>query len=205
MDDIFEIIVHYGTNVLELGHCDRDHVSLIRILHVGKEMHSEDLDPLKEVYTVCVQLHWSYEVREVHNDIQLLDVFELFRRHNTYRIVFEVERTPYVPLPPEGSSSTPNVNDGVLDVDEVKSLSDLHEDGLDGLDDILFSDGGGNGDSKGNRVEEEFDDEVIEMNVGEEYENVKLMEVYESNDDDVFYSDSEDESPEARISRMVRG
>ncbi|KAH7573654.1 hypothetical protein JRO89_XS03G0187500 [Xanthoceras sorbifolium] len=62
------------------------------------------------------------------------------------------------------------------DVDEVKSLSDLHKDSLDGLDDNLFVDSG-----------------------GEEYENVKLLEEYESNDDDVFYSDSEDESPEARI------
>ncbi|KAH7571311.1 hypothetical protein JRO89_XS04G0019100 [Xanthoceras sorbifolium] len=85
------------------------------------------------------------------------------------------------------------------DVDEVKSLSDLHEEGLDGLDDNLFVDSGGNGDSESNRVEEEFGDEVIEMNVGEEYENVKLLEEYESNDDDVFYSDSEDENPEARI------
>ncbi|KAL5836708.1 hypothetical protein ACOSQ3_013877 [Xanthoceras sorbifolium] len=50
------------------------------------------------------------------------------------------------------------------DVDEVKSLSDLHEEGLDGLDDNLFVDSGGNGDSESNRVEEEFGDEVIEMN-----------------------------------------
>ncbi|KAL5769612.1 hypothetical protein ACOSP7_013766 [Xanthoceras sorbifolium] len=50
------------------------------------------------------------------------------------------------------------------DVDELKSLSDLHEDGLDGLDDNLFVDSEGNGDSESNRVEEEFGDEVIEMN-----------------------------------------
>ncbi|KAL5849599.1 hypothetical protein ACOSQ3_007646 [Xanthoceras sorbifolium] len=49
------------------------------------------------------------------------------------------------------------------DVDEVKSLSDLHKDSLDGLDDNLFVDSGGNGDSESNRVEEEFGNEVIEM------------------------------------------
>ncbi|KAL5777094.1 hypothetical protein ACOSP7_010020 [Xanthoceras sorbifolium] len=62
------------------------------------------------------------------------------------------------------------------DVDEVKSLSDLHEGSLDGLDGNLFGDSGGNGDSESNRVEEEFDNEVIEMNAGEEYKNVKLLE-----------------------------
>ncbi|KAL5844191.1 hypothetical protein ACOSQ4_010149 [Xanthoceras sorbifolium] len=91
------------------------------------------------------------------------------------------------------------------DVDEVKSLSDLHEGSLDGLDGNLFGDSGGNGDSESNRVEEEFDNEVIEMNAGEEYKNVKLLEGYESNDNDVFYNDSENESSEAKISRMVRG
>ncbi|KAL5780913.1 hypothetical protein ACOSQ2_011650 [Xanthoceras sorbifolium] len=39
-----------------------------------------------------------------------------------------------------------------LDVDEVKCLSDLHEDGLDGLDNNLFVDSGGNGDRESNRV-----------------------------------------------------
>ncbi|KAL5846684.1 hypothetical protein ACOSQ3_010208 [Xanthoceras sorbifolium] len=102
-------------------------------------------------------------------------------------------------LSPNKLTVTRNGRYFLVGFDEVKSLSDLHEYGLDGLDDNLFVDSGSNGDSESNRVEEEFGNEVIKMNVGEEYENVKLLEEYESNDNDVFYSDSEDESPEARI------
>ncbi|KAH7567830.1 hypothetical protein JRO89_XS07G0160300 [Xanthoceras sorbifolium] len=114
---------------------------------------------------------------------------------------FEEYKSVFIIFPLEFSYQ-PNIGNGRyfrVGFDEVKSLSDLHEDGLDGLDDNLFVDSGSNGDSESNRVEEEFGNEVIKMNVGEEYENVKLLEEYESNDNDVFYSDSEDESPEARI------
>ncbi|KAL5803156.1 hypothetical protein ACOSQ4_031461 [Xanthoceras sorbifolium] len=38
----FEIIVHFGTNIVELGYCDADHISIITLLHSGYQSREND-------------------------------------------------------------------------------------------------------------------------------------------------------------------
>ncbi|KAH7576985.1 hypothetical protein JRO89_XS01G0187100 [Xanthoceras sorbifolium] len=104
----FEVMVNFGTNVLELGRCDTDHTSIITLLHAMKESFTYNNDHSKEDYIVCVQLSWYNE------------------RHRCDRMMFEVKHKPYVPLPPEGSTST-NVGHVVKEELETLSWSQLEE------------------------------------------------------------------------------
>ncbi|KAL5810467.1 hypothetical protein ACOSQ4_027035 [Xanthoceras sorbifolium] len=129
----FEIIVQFGTNTVELGYCDADYISIITLLHcmskktIGKE------DVPKEQFCVFVILPWCNDVVEVKNDNELVNVFSMFREHGCSRIVFEIDYQPYVPLPPEGSSCTPNAVDPEVLIDEYEGLD------VDDLDENYFT------------------------------------------------------------------
>ncbi|KAL5786358.1 hypothetical protein ACOSQ2_008750 [Xanthoceras sorbifolium] len=85
----FEIVVHFGTNVLELGRCDANHISIITLLHAMNESYTGNRDHPKEDYNVCVQVPWCNERLEVRNDSEIMNVFELFNKHRCDRIVFD--------------------------------------------------------------------------------------------------------------------
>ncbi|KAL5743866.1 hypothetical protein ACOSQ2_026982 [Xanthoceras sorbifolium] len=129
----FEIIVQFGTNTVELGYCDADYISIITLLHcmskktIGKE------DVPKEQFCVFVILPWCNDVVEVKNDNELVNVFSMFREYGCSRIVFEIDYQPYVPLPPEGSSCTPNAVDPEVLIDEYEGLD------VDDLDENYFT------------------------------------------------------------------
>ncbi|KAL5773519.1 hypothetical protein ACOSQ2_013443 [Xanthoceras sorbifolium] len=88
--DLFEVLVHFGSNVIELGHCHSDHISRITLLHVLPENQIGNSNTPKEEYIVCVQLPWCHERLEVNNDMEMLQVFEIFRAHRVRRIVFHI-------------------------------------------------------------------------------------------------------------------
>ncbi|KAL5763290.1 hypothetical protein ACOSP7_019554 [Xanthoceras sorbifolium] len=186
----FEIVVHFGTNVLELGRCDADHISIITLLHAMNESYTGNSDPPKEYYNVCVQLPWCNERLEVRNDSEIVNVFELFNRHRCGRIVFDVEHKPYIPLPREGSSS---INVGSVVEQELETLSWSH------LDEFKYEPLEPIGDY------DENDLTVSNLAVTEDVELLKLFEGYQPHDNDEYFTDSEDESSEVRISRLVRG
>ncbi|KAL5793903.1 hypothetical protein ACOSP7_002497 [Xanthoceras sorbifolium] len=129
----FEIIVHFGTNIVELGYCDVDHISIITLLHSMSKKTAGKEDVPKEQFCVFVILPWCSDIVEVKNDNELVNVFSMFRELECSRIVFEIDYPPYVPLPPEGSSSTPNVVDPVVLIDEYESLD------VDDLNDNYFT------------------------------------------------------------------
>ncbi|KAL5832333.1 hypothetical protein ACOSQ4_017687 [Xanthoceras sorbifolium] len=86
---MFEVVVHFGTNVLELGRCDADHISIITLLHAMNGSHTGNSDHPKEDYDVHIQLPWCNERLEVKNDSDILNVFDLFNRHRCDKLVFE--------------------------------------------------------------------------------------------------------------------
>ncbi|KAL5849065.1 hypothetical protein ACOSQ4_007078 [Xanthoceras sorbifolium] len=106
--DLFEVLVQFGSNIVELGHYHSDHISRITLLHALLENQTGNSDPPKEEYIVCVQLPWCHERLEVNNDMEMLEVFEIFRVHRVRRIVFQVEPKLYIPDPPKDSSTTSN-------------------------------------------------------------------------------------------------
>ncbi|KAL5855193.1 hypothetical protein ACOSQ3_005028 [Xanthoceras sorbifolium] len=85
----FEIIVHFGTNVIELGECDVDHISIIPLLHVVTEIHTGNSNSPTDDYVVYVQLPWCNERLEIRNDKEIIEVFDLFSKYYCKRIVFE--------------------------------------------------------------------------------------------------------------------
>ncbi|KAL5757735.1 hypothetical protein ACOSP7_020346 [Xanthoceras sorbifolium] len=129
----FEIIVQFGTNTVELGYCDADHISIITLLHCMSKKTTGKEDVPKEQFCVFVILPWCNDVVEVKNDNELVNIFSMFREHGCSRIVFEIDYQTYVPLPPEGSSFTPNVVDPEVFIDEYEGLD------VDDLDENYFT------------------------------------------------------------------
>ncbi|KAL5826878.1 hypothetical protein ACOSQ4_018675 [Xanthoceras sorbifolium] len=203
----FEIIVQFGTNTVELGYCDADHISIITLLHCMSKKTTGKEDVPKEQFCVFVILPWCNDVVEVKNDNELVNIFSMFREHGCSRIVFEIDYQTYVPLPPEGSSFTPNAVDPEVFIDEYEGLD------VDDLDENYFTyhgddeDGGSvNGEEGGiahngnanSQVVVGFDDD-------NDQENHILWEGYQSREDDEFLSDSEMENVEGKIAKLMNG
>ncbi|KAL5818608.1 hypothetical protein ACOSQ4_022450 [Xanthoceras sorbifolium] len=129
----FEIIVQFGTNTVEFGYCDADHISIITLLHCMSKKTTGKEDVPKEQFCVFVILPWCNDVVEVKNDNELVNIFSMFREHGCNRIVFEIDYQTYVPLPPEGSSFTPNAVDPEVFIDEYEGLD------VDDLDENYFT------------------------------------------------------------------
>ncbi|KAL5741573.1 hypothetical protein ACOSP7_028305 [Xanthoceras sorbifolium] len=203
----FEIIVQFGTNTVELGYCDADHISIITLLHCMSKKTTGKEDVPKEQFCVFVILPWCNDVVELKNDNELVNVFSMFREHGCSRIVFEIDYQPYVPLPPEGSSCTPNAVDPEVLIDEYEGLD------VDDLDENYFTYHGDdedrgtvNGEEGGiahngnanSQVVVGFDDD-------NDQENHILWEGYQSREDDEFLSDSEMENVEGKIAKLMNG
>ncbi|KAL5749158.1 hypothetical protein ACOSP7_023761 [Xanthoceras sorbifolium] len=102
--NLFEIVVHYETNVLELGHCDVDHISMITLLQVIYEYDIVNNKVQMADYDIWVVLPCCSKRIEVISDNQLMGIFRMFSNYSCTRIVFEIYNKPYIPLPPVGST-----------------------------------------------------------------------------------------------------
>ncbi|KAI9159817.1 hypothetical protein LWI28_002191 [Acer negundo] len=115
MVDIFIVNVKFGTEVVEVGQCNCDHISLISLIRVTIHELSEKDEVPDENCLVWIHLPWSGERVQVNSDSELIEFFKVFGDHGLGEIVFELEKTCYVPSPPEGSTSRPNKEPEVLD------------------------------------------------------------------------------------------
>ncbi|KAK0597529.1 hypothetical protein LWI29_026215 [Acer saccharum] len=138
MDNIFKITVLHRTNVIDLGECDGDHISLITLVHAMSEQLSGSSKVLEEEYSVWVQLPWYSDVVEVLNDMDLLDIFREFGVRGFDSISFRVEHACYKPCP--FSQGSPNQPVEEPEVVEQIGWCDT-EAGM--FDYVVFSDGEG--------------------------------------------------------------
>ncbi|KAL5846134.1 hypothetical protein ACOSQ3_009658 [Xanthoceras sorbifolium] len=220
--DLFEIAVHYGTNVLELGHYDVDHISIITLLHATYESHIVNNKVQIADYDIWVVLPWCSERIEVIRDNQLMGIFRMFSDYSCTRIIFEIDNKPYIPLPPMGSTCNPNAEPGQLvygdDLgDNILNYLGDNENGVKVGDETSEDE-----ESVGDEVErndDEFiigdgverneegeDNEIVgDINEVDNNDNLQLFEGYQSKEDDEFISDSDTELPEAKIAKLVKG
>ncbi|TXG53072.1 hypothetical protein EZV62_022241 [Acer yangbiense] len=113
--DIFTIIVMFGTEVVDVGQCDSDHISLITLTHATIEEFSGKDEVPNEDCLVWIHLPWSGERVKVNIDSELIESFMEFEDRGLEKIVFELKNICYVPSPPEWSFSRPNEEPEVLD------------------------------------------------------------------------------------------
>ncbi|KAK3204273.1 hypothetical protein Dsin_018319 [Dipteronia sinensis] len=158
MDNIFKINVLHGTNVIDLGQCDDDHVSLITLVYAMTEHITGSSKVPTEEYSVWVQLPWCSDVVEVFTDRDLLDVFREFGLSGFDHITFRVEQTCYKLCPPvQGSPSQPIEDPEVVEqicwyddeadmFDYVADIDGECTESLDGVNGDGVGLGGNNGD-----------------------------------------------------------
>ncbi|KAK2662827.1 hypothetical protein Ddye_001401 [Dipteronia dyeriana] len=96
--DIFSIKVLFGNEMVYVGECDFDHISLITLIRATIDELSGQNEVPNEDCIVWVQLPWNDERVQVNNDIELVDYFRKFEDHGLDTIVFELENA-YVPNP----------------------------------------------------------------------------------------------------------
>ncbi|KAK2647227.1 hypothetical protein Ddye_022422 [Dipteronia dyeriana] len=129
--DIFTITVMFGTEVVDVGQCDSDYISLISLIRATiKELSGQDVVP-NEDCLVWIHLPWCDERVEVNRDSELIEFFKEFKDRGLGKIVFELENRCYVPSPPKGSYSRPNEELEVLDqqetTDEIGAINPVVE------------------------------------------------------------------------------
>ncbi|TXG60509.1 hypothetical protein EZV62_015082 [Acer yangbiense] len=104
MDKILSVSVLYGTEVLELGECDADQISLINLVHaMTKEFSGRSELPFGG-FTVSVELPWSSDTIMVSTDSELLDVFRQFVFRGYDAIRFQIKTTH---CPPTNTPHSP--------------------------------------------------------------------------------------------------
>ncbi|TXG60499.1 hypothetical protein EZV62_015072 [Acer yangbiense] len=185
--DIFTINVMFGTEVVKVGQCDCDHISLITLIHATiHELSGKDEVP-NEDCLVWIHLPWCGERVQVNSDSELIEFFKVFGDRELGKIAFELENTCYVPSPPEGSI-----------LDPMKSLKCW----ISRVVTKLWANKGQNMQyDKVTVFEEESidgDDDIIK-------ECMDLFEGYQSKSDDEYFSDSELEPEQVRIAKLMKG
>ncbi|TXG54883.1 hypothetical protein EZV62_020139 [Acer yangbiense] len=215
--DIFDIYVTIDTEVVELGTCDADHISMIVLLHALSEKQTGSDQVPEDDYSVWVYLPWSSEKKEVCSDNDILDVFRLFTEHKQTQIMFEIEKRPYIPAPAdlEASSNTPSRFMG--DIPDV-AFSAFEQDLFGNNEDQVrlgddYGDDSGDDESPGMRagddsgdygnalaVVPEVPEEVCEGT--DDFED--LFEGYQSKTDDEYCSDEGEEISDDKLARVVK-
>ncbi|TXG59922.1 hypothetical protein EZV62_014495 [Acer yangbiense] len=201
MDDIFKIYVTIGTRVVELGTYDGEHISMIVILHTLSEKETGRHEVPTDEYRVWVYLPWSVE-KQVTSDSHLLEVFRSFSEHKETKIMFEIEKIPYIPVPPAASSfDIPNP--------QPSFMIDLNDVDFSGFVDNIFYSDGDNYDVRDNDhvgadglVTPEVLESMCEM--PDEISNYDLFEGYQSNSEDEFCSDFDDEGGDSKLATVMK-
>ncbi|KAK2647957.1 hypothetical protein Ddye_015446 [Dipteronia dyeriana] len=135
MDNIFNITVLHGTNVIDLGQCDADHISLIMLVHALSE----------QLTAVWVQLPWCSDIVEVFTDRDLLVVFREFGVRKSNPPIKEPEVVEQIGWCDDEASKFDYV--AVSDGESIESGSDEEND--DNGDGVGVGLGGDNGDGVG--------------------------------------------------------
>ncbi|TXG61142.1 hypothetical protein EZV62_012505 [Acer yangbiense] len=104
MDKILTITVLYGTEVLELGQCDADHISLINLVHATTKEFSGRSELPSGGFTVSAELPWSSDTIMVSTYSELLDVFRQFVFRGYDAIRFQIKTTH---CPPSNTPHSP--------------------------------------------------------------------------------------------------
>ncbi|KAK2645499.1 hypothetical protein Ddye_020694 [Dipteronia dyeriana] len=103
----------------------------------GKETGNAEVP--SDEYRVWVYLPWSVEKKEVSNDSELLEVFRSFSEHKKTKIMFEIEKMPYISVPFAASSSDiPNP--------QPMFMTNLNEVEFSGFEETIFYGDGENDD-----------------------------------------------------------
>ncbi|TXG62183.1 hypothetical protein EZV62_013546 [Acer yangbiense] len=225
MEDIFEIYVTIDTRVVELGTCDAKHISMIVLLHALSEIETGRHEVPIDEYDVWVYLPWSDEKKVVTSDTEILEVFKSFSEHKETKIMFEIQKMPYIPVAPLASSSdNPNP--------QPRFMTDLNDVDFSGFEENIFYSDGDNDDVGENKyvgadglgdqtdvvdvktdemggvpglreliVIPEVPEPVCEM--PDEIDN-DLFEGYQSNSEDEFFSDSDDERDDSKVQIVMK-
>ncbi|KAK2660175.1 hypothetical protein Ddye_006708 [Dipteronia dyeriana] len=220
--DIFTITVMFGTEVVDVGQCDSDHISLISLIRATiEELNGQDVVP-KEDCLVWIHLPWCDERVEVNKDCELIEFFKEFENRGLGKIVFELENRCYVPSPPEGSSSRPNEEPEVLEqqggyrvlgwcdfeVDMLNYDGDSEkDDDKDGEDGEGEGEGGQANEGQNRQYDKVplFEEESVDRDDGIMKECMDLFEGYQSKPENEYFSDSVLEPEHVRIAKLVKG
>ena len=76
--DIFTINVMFGTELVKVGHCDIDHISLITLIHATIEQLSGRDEVPTEDCLIWIHLPWSGDRVQVNTDSELMHFVKLF-------------------------------------------------------------------------------------------------------------------------------
>ena len=93
----FKIYVQTGVNVVDVGECDVDHISLITLVHAICEKLSGNSDVPTRDYHVWAQIPWADSKYGVGNDSELLELFSMFEDRGLDKVVFKLEDYFYIP------------------------------------------------------------------------------------------------------------
>ncbi|TXG53428.1 hypothetical protein EZV62_022597 [Acer yangbiense] len=206
----FKIFVQTGVNLVEVGECDVDHISLITLVHaICEKLTGNSNVPITD-YHVWAQIPWSDSKYGVGNDSELLELFSMFEDCGLDKVVFELEDFFYIPTPPEEPQ--------VLDVQGgYKPLGwcDMEAEQLNYEGDSEKDDDGDDeeGDEEGDEDNTQFREVLIveEGIVGEEsvdgddsitQDCMDGFEGYQSKSDDQYFTDSKLKPEQVRIARI---
>ncbi|KAK3195575.1 hypothetical protein Dsin_026885 [Dipteronia sinensis] len=92
--DVLKVIVQFETQLIDIGCCDTDHISLISLVHKTCERHTRKSKVPEENHDVRVFLPWCDGVVEVHTDAKLIQVFKKFQEKGLDEISVQVEQKP---------------------------------------------------------------------------------------------------------------
>jgi len=85
----FDIVVHYGGNVIEFSECDADYVSMIALLHAFNRLISGESGSPTDEYSISVQLSCSGMRVEVNSESDMLETLNLFSKKKQKRIALD--------------------------------------------------------------------------------------------------------------------
>ncbi|TXG72701.1 hypothetical protein EZV62_001280 [Acer yangbiense] len=154
--EVFEVVVHYGTTVHDVGTWDADHISIITLLHAMNEKNTGIDQVPSEDYFVFVLLRWCSKKVEVKTDNDL------------------------------GPSAIPNVNlELLVDNYQHLKWSDFEENELNYLDDNEGGGFEGDDiQEMGSEVVEQEDDNIDNLKLFEGYQSHEDDEFFGDSDEE---------------------
>ncbi|TXG56831.1 hypothetical protein EZV62_018144 [Acer yangbiense] len=200
----FQNFVQTGVNLVEVGKCDVDHISLITLIHAICEKLSGSSDVPTGDYHVWAQIPWSGDKYKVGSDSELLELFSMFEERGLDKIAFELEDYFYIPTPPE-EPQVLDVEGGYkplgwcdMEAEQLNYESDSEKD-----DDRYDEDC--DEDNTQFREVPIVEEESVDGDDGVTQDCMDGFEGYQSKFDDQCFTDSELELEQVRIARLVKG
>ncbi|KAK3227340.1 hypothetical protein Dsin_007202 [Dipteronia sinensis] len=159
---------------------------MIVLLHTLSEKQIGSDKVLEDDYWVSVYLPWSSEKKEVYSDNEILEIYRWFSEHMHTKIMFEIEKRPYILVAPnvEASSRTPS-----------RFIGDIPDIDFSGFEQELFCDNEG-------ELHYEGDNED-QVGLGDASGDDESLG-YQSKSDDEYCSDSSDEISDAKLARVIK-